>query len=443
MIVLLDLEWIGENPIQMTQLAAKRVREDWTVENDLNILFQLEPESVLDPKHMALGGVGIDEYRMGTTEQEAMQRLCHWLDPADEIWTWAKSNIRVLEELWTRWMLEEPLPKTRAIANKVRKKLAPHGYDLKSPYTILKDMNMTPPVEHNARNDTEALRLLLKKMKLQQTIAPETEELRTCRDVIQDIIDRTEYNYLFLNGSDVFHRRSCKACLNAKSAGDILGSIYYATAARQHRPCKLCKPTPYQENDAVEGDSTERPRLSLTEQRNEVIKARLLTDDVIPIKRKNILGWCTYKLHKGAINKALLEKHQCLKKNCVFLVKNDLSTYWAAQEQAAAEKKRRKEQAKQDKAKAEALQQKMLNLATAWQKKLDEMGSDMFIVPVERETRTRYRVFYVSDNSFADGNRFPEFVDMVRREHPGKSVNMRHIRDVDGHFVTREEFFHR
>ena len=71
------------------------------------------------------------------------------------------------------------------------------------------------------------------------------------------------------------------------------------------------------------------------------------------------------------------------------------------------------------------------------------MGSDMFIVPVERETRTRYRVFYVSDNSFADGNRFPEFVDMVRREHPGKSVNMRHIRDVDGHFVTREEFFHR
>ena len=128
MIVLLDLEWIGENPIQMTQLAAKRVREDWTVENDLNILFQLEPESVLDPKHMALGGVGIDEYRMGTTEQEAMQRLCHWLDPADEIWTWAKSNIRVLEELWTRWMLEEPLPKTRAIANKVRKKLAPHGF---------------------------------------------------------------------------------------------------------------------------------------------------------------------------------------------------------------------------------------------------------------------------------------------------------------------------
>lgn len=272
------------------------------------------------------------------------------------------------------------------------------------------------------------------------SVASETEDLRARREAIQDAIDRTEYNYLFLNGSNVFHRRGCKACLNAKSTGDILGSIDYATAARQHRPCKLCKPTPFMEN---EGDTTEKPKLSLAEQRNEVIKVRLLTDDVIPIKRKNIVGWCSYKLHKGAINKALLEEHQCLEKNCGFLIKNELGTYWLAQEQAAAEKKRRKEQIKQEKAKADALQQKMQNLAADWQIKLDEIGSDMYIVRVERETRTRYRVFYVSDNAFADGNRFPEFVDMVRREHPGKSVNMRHIRDVDGHFVTRDEYFHR
>ena len=275
------------------------------------------------------------------------------------------------------------------------------------------------------------------------SVASETEDLRARREAIQDVIDRTEYNYLFLNGSNVFHRRGCKACLNAKNAGDILGSIDYATAARQHRPCKLCKPAPYMESNGREGDTADKPKLSLAEQRNEVIKVRLLTDDVIPIKRKNIVGWCSYKLHKGAINKALLEEHQCLGKNCGFLIKNALSTYWAAQEQAAAEKKRRKEQIKQEKAKAEALQQKMQNLAADWQIKLDEIGSDMYIVRVERETRTRYRVFYVSDNAFADGNRFPEFVDMVRREHPGKSVNMRHIRDVDGHFVTRDEYFHR
>lgn len=275
------------------------------------------------------------------------------------------------------------------------------------------------------------------------SVASETEDLRARREAIQGVIDRTEYNYLFLNGSSIFHRRGCKACLNAKSAGDILGSIDYATAARQRRPCKLCKPTPDMESDGREEDIAEKPKLSLTEQRNEVIKVRLLTDEVIPIKRKNIVGWCTYKLHKGAINKALLEEHQCLEKNCGFLIKNELGTYWLAQEQAAAEKKRRKEQIKQEKAKADALQQKMQNLAADWQKKLDEIGSDMYIVRVERETRTRYRVFYVSDNAFADGNRFPEFVDMVRREHPGKSVNMRHIRDVDGHFVTRDEYFRR
>ena len=82
-------------------------------------------------------------------------------------------------------------------------------------------------------------------------------------------------------------------------------------------------------------------------------------------------------------------------------------------------------------------------LADFWQSGLDQMESDMYIVRIEEENAFRYRVFYVSDNPFADGNRFSAFLDLVKASHPQHSVNLRHIRDVDGHFVTRDEYFRR
>ena len=50
-------------------------------------------------------------------------------------------------------------------------------------------------------------------------------------------------------------------------------------------------------------------------QNNELIKIKMLTGEVIQIKRKNVIGWCHHTLHKGAINRSILEKHDCLGKN--------------------------------------------------------------------------------------------------------------------------------
>ena len=79
----------------------------------------------------------------------------------------------------------------------------------------------------------------------------------------------------------------------------------------------------------------------------------------------------------------------------------------------------------------------------------------MYIVRVEKERTNRYKVFYVSENSlpllsvfvpeysFADGNRFPDFLSTIRFFFPRASINLRHIRDVDGHFVTITEYLSR
>lgn len=64
----------------------------------------------------------------------------------------------------------------------------------------------------------------------------------------------------------------------------------------------------------------------------------------------------------------------------------------------------------------------------------------MLIVRVEKLSPYVYRVFYVSYNPFADGNRYPELLAEIKRDHPRYKVLLRHIRDVDGHFVTRDEY---
>ena len=61
----------------------------------------------------------------------------------------------------------------------------------------------------------------------------------------QNIIDRTEYSFLYSPDSKVFHRRECKVMLNAKN---IKGSVHYHTCAGTGRtPCKICNPSPEHE----------------------------------------------------------------------------------------------------------------------------------------------------------------------------------------------------
>ena len=82
----------------------------------------------------------------------------------------------------------------------------------------------------------------------------------------------------------------------------------------------------------------------------------------------------------------------------------------------------------------------LLNLAELFQSYIDDAGYAMQIVRVDTERANRYRVFYVSEYPFADGNRFPKFLETVRFFFPDYRLNLRHIRDVDGHFVTIEEY---
>lgn len=92
------------------------------------------------------------------------------------------------------------------------------------------------------------------------------------------------------------------------------------------------------------------------------------------------------------------------------------------------------------KAQEAAAETMLQNLTALSQSYIDDAGYSMQVVRVDKEQNNRYRVFYVSENPFADANRFPDFLETVRFFFPNYRLNLRHIRDVDGHFVTIEEY---
>ncbi len=70
----------------------------------------------------------------------------------------------------------------------------------------------------------------------------------------RDIIDRTEYRFVFAASSPVFHRRSCGLILG--TTGELRGALYYRTCEESgRRPCRVCHPAP----EASERPSAPRP----------------------------------------------------------------------------------------------------------------------------------------------------------------------------------------
>ncbi len=443
MIVLLDLEWIEKNEKHLTQLSAVRTDEKWNVVGSLDEIARPTTACLRERDHMAFGGYDTLLFANAFPEEECISDLAEWIQPEDVIMVWAKSNKRYLTELWAKH-LDTEIPRIVSAADKARNISMRNALPANDPYVMLSRYGDIPPQpQHRASNDTEVMRRLFSNLGL--TLA-HFEEGKTSqkipeRDRIQQVIEKSQYNYIYLKNSDVFHRRTCKACLSARSHTEIIGSVHYETAAKERRPCKLCHPEPIEVHPPIKPCELLTARRSTVS--NEIISAKMLTGEVIPIKRKNILGWCHNKIHEGAVNRSLLEKHDCLGKNCPFLERNEQSSFWKNYQAEQEEKAQRKEERRKEKRQKAIENEELQYLTDSWRTCLKGLDTGMHIVRVAKDSPKQFSVFYVSDNRFADGHCFPSFLAAVRLIHPHYKLSLRHIRDVDGHFVTREEYFAR
>jgi hypothetical protein len=451
MIVLLDLEWIeqqGEN--HLTQLSVLRADADWQETSHLNLIVKPSASCMSDMRHVALGGYVREIFDGGLSEEECLLTVQSWLCPEDIVWVWAESNRRYWEALWKKYLPDLDAPPCYGAAKKACA-LACHGQkQLTSPYVLLRRRKVEPLYpEHRSANDVEAMREVLEAVKMpldapnlrkKPAVPPQLTPPKPPlpqRELNRKVIEATEYNYIYLDGSQIFHRRDCKVCLRAKSSGSIRGSVYFETASNGRRPCKICQP---QEGLALAPKSLQR----LAKERNKrFVRVTLLTGETAVVKYGNILGWCNCGQHPGAITKGLLKAHDCLGKQCFHLRRNVQSPFWAQREAARKTEEKRKARLQEERERRSSQETALQLLADDWQDYLDEIDSDMYIVRVVKDTPSQYRIFYVSDNSFADGNRYPELVGAIRSRYPRMRVVLRHIRDVDGHFVTKDEYFAR
>lgn len=246
-----------------------------------------------------------------------------------------------------------------------------------------------------------------------------------------DTIRQTKYIYLYTPDSKVFHRKSCKLIL---SANEICGCEHYEAAKDGRRPCKVCKPTVAEDSNDYFGD------VELDESRDEIVSAKLLGDNWVRIAKRNLVGYCHASVHPGKLTVKIMEQHDCIGKNCVFFEKYKDSSYWLGQLQKQKQKKIAKVNKQAKKEQEKAAQEGLARAKELLQSYADASGYKMLIVRVEQVRKKWYRVFYVSENKFCDGDRFRKVTEAAKASYQNCRIQLRHIKGVDNRFVTIEEY---
>jgi hypothetical protein len=305
----------------------------------------------------------------------------------------------------------------------------------------------TPAPKHCSENDVFVLISLMSTLNVDPKKNAEIPPGNTAKKVIGKrernaaILEKVQYQYVFTPNSVVFHRPTCKHMLRVN---EIRGSVSYETAARNRRPCKICKPERIEKINVpqVKDQLPEHASGSQGPQRM-IVEAKLLGNHRILISKGKLVGYCHNLIHPGKLTLKIMKEHDCLGKQCRFFEKYEDSGYWIAQEQKCREKEKRKEAKQRQKEEAQRLEDELEERKALFQSYADAFGYNLLIVRLQKESKHHYKIFYVSENSFADGNRFPNFVGTIKHYFPRCRVELRHIRDVDGHFVTVDEYMMR
>lgn len=442
MVVLIDIEWIGQQTRQPTQWAAARVDESWNVQDVFQTLVCPPDPDCIDWSHMACNGYTREDFLASPPEEACVRDFAGWLREDDALLVWHRDSEAMLKALWER-RLSRPMDHPIACANYAVYRLLEHcGEHQKGVYAIATAYGAelhTP--EHCAQNDLYALREVLLRLKFtpyalfpkSKPSKPAALPRQTRQERNRQFLARTPYNYVYTPHSGVFHRKSCHLIRNADQ---LIGSVRYRTACQKRRPCKVCRPTRIEPEPRV---SPKKPR----QKEEELQQIRLLGGSVVLMHPLKVVGCCHSTLHPGKMTKRIMENHDCLKKQCRFFEKYEDSFYWSEAARKQKEREKVKARRREEKAGQLAEEERLRALREEFQTDIDSIGYEIEVVRVVYEHPDVYKVYYISGNPFADGGLFPNFRERVRQRHPEWRILLRHIQDQTGRFLTVEEFHSR
>lgn len=444
MFVLLDVEWIETAPTtqHITQMSALRVDEHWDGDTWFEAVICPPDRSLCSQPHMALSGYSQTDFENGESIEDAMRCLSLWLLESDTLCLWSADAKQVFAAAWQRVFCAPISHLMVSVNHKVQKFVKRKNITAGNLYTISSALGLpllSP--QHRSTNDVVTMQRLLQKLEFSQDrIIQRPLSKPAVQERNQRMMLSSEFLYFYTHDSKIFHARNCRAIRNVLH---LEGCVKYKTASKRRRPCKICNPQPDVNRLPPPPVTPHVPtdsELKSAMHNSEIVRARMLGGGTVEIKRGNLVGCCHYYIHPGKMTKEHLTRHDCVKKQCPFFEKYEDSGYWQNQKQKKKSKEGIKRQRRMEKAKAAALAEALQTAKEKFQACADATQSPMDIIRVEMPKAGEYIIFYVSDYPFADGNRFPEFLQSAHRQCPCRHIKLRHIKDVDGHFVTREEF---
>lgn len=364
-----------------------------------------------------------------------LTEFCAWLDPDDTVCFWDATQ---RNELLFAWGLEYlgDLPCLVLYANeKVCLCLRGRVEKTATLYEVAKEECLIRwCLPDSALDRVNILHRLFAKIGLSQVkLRRQAGQMKSPRqkgtariEQNRSFLSTCDFNYVYTADSTVFHRKSCPCMLNARK---IKGNFFYDTAAYDHTPCRLCKPVPLISAEEAKKTSSYFARSDAGD--DGMIRVKLIDGSKEDAAKSTIIGYCHCALHRGALNKKLLDAHDCLGKNCSYLQKYADRPYWTEREERRAAKAASKDLRRLDREQLAEVKRVLEHLASK---------EHLSIISVEAPNPFSYTIFYVSDNPFPDGNQFPEFLQAARDHYSDKRIVLRHIKGPDGRFVTREQY---
>ena len=306
MFVLIDMEWVmlSASNFSVTQLAALRVDKKWESTEQFHSLVTPTNKHFHLWNHVAFAGATKDEFLAAPSATDVFRDFQQWLRP-DDILLWWRQESSVNFSIMLKRLFKRQLNNECHFVQPLFECFIEDGIDTHgNPYRLAQLRGLQPLFpEHDSMNDVTMLRLLLQRVNFQKKylytpipeqgqiiaelspmpyhIDPKTKrahlkgctELPNKRKIIgcqtlnaaykrdykpcaccktawreflrtrnQEILSKTQYNYIFLLNSRVFHKPSCSTIREASTLPQ--GAIHYSTCINAHRiPCKLCKPS--------------------------------------------------------------------------------------------------------------------------------------------------------------------------------------------------------
>ncbi len=303
----------NEERQSLTQIAATKVDEQWNSIASYFSFIRPQNESFEDWSQVCYNGAKPNDFKYAPSAYTVLQEFESWLEEDDILLFWYQTSCDLYKLMHKILFKSENKRRCVAVSEYVTAFIGKKQTKKANPYKLAVQQRLrVPTIEHLSRNDVSVALSLLKKAEINQEIllAPPpkveykvdinvcpflydtknklvhkqgcssipqetelkgyekiesclkrnfkgcsvcgmTEELREAqknRNI--DILERTQYNYVYIEKSPVFHRPTCHLLWHTKET--LLGSVNYNTAWQTGRePCKICKPTKHDTQKAI------------------------------------------------------------------------------------------------------------------------------------------------------------------------------------------------